>query len=102
MALNEIGIVAAGLLEHERVVDRHLKTCRDDPDLVQRHGETLRRLLGTAFLDAADALSDRQPSAALRMLLRASAHGALNLRTLKVLAKSFIPFALLSSLRGQR
>ena len=78
------------------------KTCRDDPDLVQRHGETLRRLLGTAFLDAADALSDRQTSAALRMLLRASAHGALNLRTLKVLAKSFIPFALLSSLRGQR
>jgi glycosyltransferase involved in cell wall biosynthesis len=77
------------------------KTCRDDPSLMQRHGESLRRRLGIAFLDAADALSDSQPRAALQMLLRATTHGVVNARSFKVLVKSFLPLALLNRLRGE-
>ncbi len=73
---------------------------RADPSLMQGGGA--RRGIGSAALDAADALVDSQRIRALSLLLKSASHGAMGLTWLKVAVKALLPATAMSLWRARR
>lgn len=78
------------------------KTFAHDPSLFSRNPKVYRKCLGSVYLDAADALVDTRPVAALKMLSRSIVRGVFVGQSMKVFCKAFTPAVLLEKWRLRR